>query len=301
MTSGAVSKERVVLAGVDGSAESLLAARWAARQAVLRNTELQLIHCYLEPYLGDGYVVSPEVGEQIEVAAQRVLDAAAEAVRGGQPDLPVRAALVYGDPRPTLLAASASAVLTVVGGKGRGRFAEVIVGSVALAVASHSRSPVAVVPSGVHLDSTAGPVLLGVCDTSDCEMAVGFAFEAAATAGSGVHAVLVIDEHLVPPFARGPARTGSELDQQQQDVLSGQLDRWQNKYPEVPVQTEIRRGRVATALLESGHQLPAGPPAMVVVGSRGRGGLTGMLLGSTGQALIAHSPWPVVVVRPDAT
>lgn len=291
-----MTREHVVVAGIDGSTQALHAAHWAAGQAALRGAGLQLIHCYLEPIAGDGYLLAADVDEQLAAAAQQVLQDAAESVQGSYPDLLVLATLVHADPRPTLLAASASALLTVVGSKGRGRIADVVVGSVALTVASHAESPVAVIPSG-GAAATNGPVLLGVCDTADSVVAVGFAFAAAAASGTEVQAVLVVDEHSTPAFVRGPARTGSEQDHREQAVLTGQLTGWAEKYPDVPVHTQVRHGRVAPQLLASGRDLP-NPPGMVVVGSRGRGGLTGMLLGSTGHALIAHSLWPVVVVRP---
>lgn len=299
-----MSRSPGVVVGVDGSTQSLLAARWAADEAQRRGLNLHVIHAFLEPTLGDGYVVSAEEDAFIRAAAQHVLDEAARSIGDAYPDLDVYSTLVHRDPRTALVAAAESAMLTVVGGKGRSRLADVVVGSVALAVAAHSRSPVAVVPPGVALDAaaSAGPILLGVSDSADCVAAVGFAFDEAAVRGVPVLAALVVDEHTVPQFARGPAHAGSEQDLKEQAVLTEQLGGWPEKYPEVDLQTVVLRGRAASALVEHARQLPGtGRPSMIVVGSRGRGGLTGMLLGSTGHALIAHSSWPVVIVRDGRT
>jgi nucleotide-binding universal stress UspA family protein len=87
-------------------------------------------------------------------------------------------------------------------------------------------------------------------------------------------------------------------DDEEHAVLSEQLAGWRDKYPDVTVRQVVRRGRPADALIRYGKLLPADQrPQLVVVGSRGRGGLTGLFLGSTSQTLICHSPWPVVVVR----
>lgn len=293
-----------VVVGVDGSTSSLLAARWAADEARRRGLGLHVVHAFLEPIMGDGYVLSDSEDAAIEGAARHVLDEAVRSIAAAYPDLDVSSSLERADPRTALLAAAESAVLTVVGGKGRGRFADVIVGSVALAVAAHGRSPVVVIPPGVVLDPAAGagPILLGVSDSADCRAAVGFAFDEAAVRGAEVLATLVVDDHSVPPFVRGSARAGSEQDRIERAVLTEQLAGWPEKYPDVTLQTAVLHGRSAAALVEHGQRLSGtGGPSMVVVGSRGRGGLTGMLLGSTGHALIAHSPWPVVIVREGPT
>ena len=289
-----------VLVGLDGSDESMLAVRWAADVARRHGVALHLLHAYLEPAMGDGYVVPAAESDFVEAAARHVLDDAADAVAAAFPDLEVARTLVHGDPRPALLVAAEGAILTVVGGKGRSRFADVMLGSVALAVAAHGRGPVAVVPPGVALDAAAGdgPVLLGISDRADCLTAVGYAFEEAAVRGAAVLAALVVDDHTVPAFVREPACFGSDMQLRESAVLTEQLGGWPEKYPEVELKTVVLYGRSAAALVEHGRQLPADArPSMIVVGGRGRGGLTGMLLGSTGQALIAHSPWPVVIVQ----
>ncbi|MFC5099414.1 universal stress protein [Kibdelosporangium philippinense] len=76
-------------------------------------------------------------------------------------------------------------------------------------------------------------------------------------------------------------------------MLGERLARWQEKYPEVSVDRIVAQDRPAHSLIEQARDAQ-----LVVVGSRGRGGLAGLLLGSTSQALLQHAPCPVVVVRP---
>ncbi len=89
------------------------------------------------------------------------------------------------------------------------------------------------------------------------------------------------------------------VDEEERHLLGEQLQTWTEKYPEVPVKQVILRGRPAATLLrfcaKSGS---TGQPSLLVVGSRGRGGFTGMVLGSTSHALIAGASCGVAVVRP---
>lgn len=201
-----------------------------------------------------------------------------------------------------LVTASTGAALTVVGTRGHGRLAEVLIGSVALHVTAHAHSPVSVVPPETDLSVADGdrPVLLGTDGGPSGAAAVGFAFEEAAVRATRLQAVLVLDDTQtwLADEGRPPRRAGLD---RAHAILSGQLAAWMEKYPSVPVEPMLREGRAAPELLDC---LQPGSdrdrPAVVVVGSRGRGGLGGLLLGSTGQQLIARSSVPVVVVRPEA-
>jgi nucleotide-binding universal stress UspA family protein len=86
----------------------------------------------------------------------------------------------------------------------------------------------------------------------------------------------------------------SRVENEQAEMLAERLAGWQEKYPDVTVRRVVARDRPVHHLLEqaSGAQL-------LVVGSRGRGGFTGMLLGSTSHALIHHAPCPLLVARPN--
>jgi nucleotide-binding universal stress UspA family protein len=290
----------VVVVGVDGSAECLVATRWAADEAARRHLTLRLLHAYSVPVVGvPTFGIPPDFTENLRKAGRAALDEAAHEVKRTHPDLEIAQELVNADPRPALASASAEAALTVVGTRGGGRIPEVLLGSVALHIAAHGRSPVVVVPPATVLASGAdspGVVLLGVDGSRTSESAVAFAFDEASRRGARLDAVLVWDDLAIRGFVRGEPLIGPLEDDEEHVVLSEQLAGWRDKYPDVIVRQLVLRGQPAAALLRHGAELERGPE-LVVVGSRGRGGLTGLLLGSTSQRLICHSSWPVVVVR----
>lgn len=295
------TRHAVVVVGVDGSPESTAAALWAAEEANRRHLALRVLHAFAVPVSSaPAFGIQPDISEWIRAAGQDILDNATREITARWPALVVSAHLINTDARPALVGASGDALLTVVGSRGGGRVPEVVLGSVALHVAAHGRSPVAVISHQAAQSST-GAILLGVDGSGTSEAAVEFAFDEAAVRGADLEAVLVWDDIAVRGFARGAAQIGQLEDEEEHAVLAEQLAGWRDKYPDVTVRQVVRRGRPADALLRHGELRPADEqPQMVVVGSRGRGGLTGLLLGSTSQSLICHAPWPVVVVRRDA-
>jgi nucleotide-binding universal stress UspA family protein len=295
-------RQAVIAVGVDGSAESLVAAHWAAREARRRHLSLLLINAYTDPHLGyiPGYVPPAGLLDAVREASGAVLDNAAADIRHAFPNLSVNAESVHRDPRRALVDASTTATLTVVGSRGRGRISEVILGSVALYVASHAHSPLAVVPPTADISAAApdGPILLGVDGSNDSDAAVAFAFDEAAVRGTKLLAALVWDDVTNYGSARWAAEMGPLEDEEEHAVLGEQLAGFADKYPDVTARQVVMTGRPAERLLSYAQGLPPGlQPALIVVGSRGRGGVAGLLLGSTSQQLIAAALIPVIVVR----
>ena len=289
-----------IVVGLDGSPESLTAARWAAHEARLRHVSLHLVHAFTIPTVGTiGYTVPTALTDGLYATGDQLLADATTELQAAHPNLEITGRLVQADPRPALVEASTDAALTVVGTRGGGRIPEVILGSVALHVAAHGRSPVAVIPVGPGSQTPGqGPVRLGVDGSRTSEAAVEFAFDEADRRGAPLQAVIVWDDVDL----RGLVAAGTPLDLVEDDkeraLLAEQLAGWRDKYPDVVVEQVVGRGRVAEVLLRPAVDRPA--PQMIVVGSRGRGGFTGLLLGSTSHSLIGHSRWPVLVVRPHA-
>lgn len=287
-----------IVVGLDGSPESLTAARWAAHEARLREVAVLLVHAFDIPVFGAlGYTIPADLSEELYRAGDQLLADVAHDLRAQDPELPITGRQVRADPRPVLVELSERAVLTVVGTRGGGRIPEAILGSAAQHLTSHGRSPVAVIPAGTPADPAAdrsGPVLLGVDGTQTSEAAVECAFDEADRRGAPLHAVLVWDDTALRGFGRVESAAGPAAEEAHA-VLAEQLAGWGEKYPDVTVQRSVRRGRAAAQLLAHDPDTPA--PQLVVVGSRGRGGFSGLLLGSTSHTLIGHSPWPVVVVR----
>lgn len=135
-----------IVVGVDGSEGSQRALEWAASEARLRNARLRVVHAWLEIFVS-GYFAAPAVYERdaVEQAAQEVLDKAVASIPSGSPEIEIEKLLVHGQPDVTLLDQSKTASLIVVGSRGRGGFAELVMGSVSHRVVLHAACPVAVI------------------------------------------------------------------------------------------------------------------------------------------------------------
>lgn len=148
-----------IVVGVDGSPGGLEALRWALTEARLRGTAVQVVHAWMvplidalpEPWAIGSPPLGPsddEVHEHLEAAARSVLDASLAEARSADPGVEVRGELVEARPAAALLAAAEDADLLVVGSRGRGGFAGLLLGSVSAQCVHHAPCPVMVVPSG---------------------------------------------------------------------------------------------------------------------------------------------------------
>ena len=165
---------------------------------------------------------------------------------------------------------------------------------VALAIVSTNAAPVAVIHPGQQTTAH-GPVVVGVDGSPTSESAIDFAFETAERWKTRLVAVHCWYDTVQGTFPMQPMLVDpAAIEEAERALLAERIAGWQEKYPDVAVQQAVVRGRPTPTLLEYGRSAQ-----LVVVGSHGRGGFTGMLLGSTSQALVSHSSSPVVVVRPD--
>lgn len=275
---------RPVVVGVDGSPSSLVAAEHAAQAAVGRGCPLHLVHGYLHP-LGYGVPLNPyDVGIPAPTEqAQKMLEQTATDLVGRWPGLTVEARQVAGGPGATLVEESKRAELVVVGSRGHGGFAGLLLGSVGSQVAAHAHCPVLVVRPAEQPVLTTGPVLVGVDGSESAELAVGYAADEAARRQAGL--VLV---HVAP--ADGEAGVPPELG----DLLTTAAAAVRGSHPGVAVEERVLRAAGPGPALVGASR----DAALVVVGSRGRGGFTGMLLGSVSQAVVQHAHCPVLVAHP---
>jgi nucleotide-binding universal stress UspA family protein len=297
-TTDAAGRPGQVVVGVDGSDASLRAALWAAERAAGGNghhrVPLRLVHSYFQPYLYyPPFAVSTTVDNELLATARRELDAVTAAVRSARPDVEVHSVMRTGHPVTTLLAESADARMLVLGARGRHGFEALLLGSVVTPVVSHARCPVAVVRPIAH-DRADGPVVVGVDGSPVSEAALALAFDEASARRTGLVAVHAwsdrAEEWMFPVVFDADGLHVAEEDERR--LLAERLAGWQEKYPDVAVERAVVRQRPAPALLER-----AAGAQLLVVGSRGRGGFTGLLLGSTSQAVLHHAPCPVIVVR----
>jgi nucleotide-binding universal stress UspA family protein len=194
-----------------------------------------------------------------------------------------------------LLAEARDAVLLVLGNRGLGGFAGLLLGSAAVQVSAHADCPVLVVRGEPRAD---GPVVVGVDGSELSDLAVGFAVEEAARRGTAlvaVHAWL----HPVPLGPGDVLPLVYDLDAlaaEEERVLAEAVAGYAERYPEVPIRQQLVRGNPSRVLVDASAEAQ-----LVVVGARGRGGLAGMLLGSVSHAVLHHARCPLAIVRHSGT
>jgi nucleotide-binding universal stress UspA family protein len=174
-----------------------------------------------------------------------------------------------------------------------GGFSGLLLGSVGVAVTAHAHCPVVVVRG--HLPAqTSLPIWVGVDGSPESDLAAGFAFDEAARRGVPVAAIHAWEpppaprRNTVPPLSYDAAL----IEVAERQLLDEDLASWRDKYPKVAVTTTVVPGQPGQALVEVSRHAQ-----LVVVGSRGRGGFRGLLLGSVSQQLLHHAACPVAVVR----
>jgi nucleotide-binding universal stress UspA family protein len=287
---------RTVVAGVDGSDHALQAVRWAAVEAARRRAPLRLVSAYARPERdpNGGPLLGEHYRRLLHIPAREYLTAAAQAVKVLSPALEIEQVATQGFPAPVLQAESVRAAVLVLGDRGAGGLARLTAGSVAVHVATHAECPVVVVrePGPAASDM---PVVLGVDGSSAeaAEASVAFAFDAAARRQVPLVAVHAWRDLMIDPGLEAAL----DLDAvDEHDILAERLAGWAEKYPEVPVQSRVVRGRAARALVDASARAQ-----LVVVGSRGRSGLAGILLGSVSRAVLLHAHCPVAVVHRGGT
>jgi nucleotide-binding universal stress UspA family protein len=289
--STAARKSELVVA-VDGSPESDAAVAWAAREGAMRDAQVTLLHV-ISPVLVsvpvDPMFSSPDFYEQ---SARHILEHAEKTVHWswtGAGATKVRTVTAHADIVPTLVQASKAAQLVVVGNRGRGRLARLLLGSVSSGLLHHAHCPVAVLRAEADTHQPGGPIVVGIDGSAAGEAATALAFDEASRRGAelialhawsdvGIDLMLDVDWHQYRDRGRA--------------LLTERLAGWQERYPDVRVQQRVVCDEPAYWLAEEARRAQ-----LVVVGSRGRGGFAEMLLGSTSSAVAQTSPAPVIVVR----
>ncbi|KID31562.1 universal stress protein [Prauserella rugosa] len=283
-----------VVVGTDGSEAANRAVDWAADLAVRSNRPLRIVHAftYVQGFYGGDLPASPEVYQAMEDEGRQFLEEARRRVAARAPELPVETDMPLQGSVPLLVEESERAGVVVVGTSGRGGFTGMLVGSTSVSLAAHAQCPIVVVRGAVDGLSGDGPVVVGVDGSGVSTAAVGMAFRAASVLGArlvAVHAWADVEyDWGFPEMAEGSTR-----EQTEQVVLSEALAGWPERFPDVEVERVVVPGRPRQHLLER-----AQGARLLVVGSRGRGGFRGMLLGSTSQSVIHHAGCPVMIVRP---
>lgn len=293
-----IASEAPVVVGVDGSEPALRAVRWGAAEAARRRVNLVLVHALGIPsqYMGPwppNAKVREKLSERGEAFLRTAGDVARQAAR-----VTVSTRVDKDNPPDVLIAASGSAGMVVLGVSGHGAFLDgLAVGSTAVKVSAHGRCPVVVVRGkGAETQPPGAPVVVGVDGSPLSDAALGYAFEEAALRGAPLVAVHAWYDNEAIADVIDEARFGNVVPVAdiERQVLTESITGWSEKYPDVAVQPVVEQDKPRRKLLAL-----SGDAQLVVVGGRGRGGFTGLLLGSTSQALIHHADCPVMVVRPE--
>ncbi|WP_457030495.1 universal stress protein [Kitasatospora sp. P5_F3] len=285
--------QHVVVVGLDGSAQSEAAARWAAEEARRSGRDLRMIHVAATA----GGALPEEDGP-----VNRLPEPVAEIrnrIAAALPDVRITCEQINGTPSYALAAAGERAGLLVLGSRGLGSVVGRLVGSVGLRTAAHARCPVVLVRD--EADAAAdgrGEVVVGIQGDRPCDAVLAFAFGQAARRGV---ALRVVEAWTAPA---GPYLTEAPLGQQaiRESLtearlvhLQDALARWREKFPGVPTRPEVVGGSAADALRAASRGA-----SLVVLGRRAPGNpMAAPRLGTVAHIVLHHAHSPVAVVPHD--
>ncbi len=284
-----------IVVGIDDSPAARAAVQWAARDAELRNVPLTLVHA-----------VSPEVSTWLRTPVpagvlrwqqdhgRRLVDGALKVVEEATaPGGPVRVQteILSSGAVHTLIDLSKDAEMLVAGAQGSGRWPGRLLGSVSSALLRHAHCPVAIIhdEDASAPDTSQAPVLVGIDGSPASETATAIAFDEASRRRTGLVALHAWSDLDVSEW---PGIDWPATQSMAEEVLAERLAGWQERYPDVPVSRNVVQAQPARQLVERSDEAQ-----LVVVGSRGRGGFAGMLVGSVGETVAQMARVPVIVAR----
>ncbi len=272
-----------VVAGADGSPESVQAVQWAAREAALRRTSLRIVSiASMPPRMSPNPATHDTVAGHIEAAATEALSAAASQAAGAASGVAIETKLIeHTAPASALVDCGQDALMLVLGSRGAGGFSALILGSVSRYAATHATCPVVVVREetmAVHRE-----IVVGVQDPAESAAALGFAFEEAALRKA----------RLVVTHARSRSAFGTRDDppEAEQRALDALLAKWREKYPDVTASAEIMRAHPGRLLAGASARAD-----LVVLGRHTSGQGHGPGAGSVTHSVLSHAQGPVVSV-----
>lgn len=288
-------KRHGIVVGVDGSPASNFAVCWAARDAAMRNVPLTLVHMVNAtttwpqvPMAAEALAWQEDDGRRLLQEAVKIAEDATRTSRR----IDIARELWHAPPAPTLVEMSDEAEMVVVGSYGRGAIGRALLGSVSSGVVRRASCPVAVIHDEDPLMPypQQAPVLVGIDGSPASELATTIAFDEASRRGVELKAVHAWSDTQVLKL---PGVDWAAVKEEAKRSLAERLAGWQERYPDVTVHRIVVCDQPARQLIEQSESAQ-----LTVVGSHGRGGLTGILLGSVSNAAVHSVRMPVIVARP---
>jgi nucleotide-binding universal stress UspA family protein len=271
-----------------------MAVRWAAREATMRNVPLTLVH------VSSPLAISPPVpipadlrrrhGEEPRKVIADAIKVAEDSLQeGNRPE--IDSEVLCAAPVPTFIDLSKEAHMMVVGCRGQDALQRTLLGSISTGLIHHAHCPVAVIhdEAPILLEPSQLPVLVGIDGSPASERATAIAFDEASFRGVDL---LVVHAWTDSDISRVLSMEWSALQSRAAEILAERLAGWQERYPDVTVHRRLVFDRPARHLLDESESAQ-----LVVVGSHGRGGFAGMLLGSVSTAVVHAARIPVIVAR----
>ncbi|WP_427868820.1 universal stress protein [Leucobacter luti] len=275
------------LIGVDGSEQSRVALAWGLARATERGASVELLHVADDSFLSESVAFLSEAQQ----ASEQMLQAEIEYARSLGYKGEISGTAVVGHPIAEVEEASKRADLLVLGAHEGSRFAGSFFGTRAVKVAATAHCPVAVIPK--TSPAPGGSVVVGVDGSEASKKAIAFAAEEASTRGLALTAVYA----WMPPLTPGLEYLWSEelVESQRsaaEEAIAIGVAGLASRYPDLEIRREIVQSPPVAALVDT-----AQGAELLVVGSRGRGGITRLLLGSVSHGVLQALPCPVVVTR----
>jgi len=283
-----------IVAATDGSEESLRAVDWAAREALLHGSPLRIVSAVALPprmTAHPGAQGIPTVADALSTDRDRALAVAAQRAQAIAPDLLIDTDDLVGAPAQAVTEAGSGASMLVVGSRGVGAFAAMILGSVSRYAAGHAACPVVVVRE--ETAAARRQVGVGIGDPAGSSAALAFAFKEAALREASLIAVHAWDSPRgdIGRATRALAEPGAHaLEAEAARQLQALLTGWAGKYPDVEVSSDFVYGHPGRALVG----LSARADLVVLGRHRADGALPGP--GAVRHAVLNHAHGPVVTV-----